>query len=152
MEIRVEFYQTELPDWILPLVGEDYVASPWSMWGTMVCENREAAEAIENVARLNHASDYSHIKIIGQIGADGWAAIRRAVEHLAAPPSFGSWKQGGRRGSHGRGCGIVGGTTRTLPSSGVCAEPVNEPAELGGAGRPPGGIDDRHGGALQPAA
>ena len=87
MEIRVEYYQTELPDWILPLVGEDYVTSPWSMWGTMVCENRETAEAIENVARLNHASDYSHIKIVGQIGADGWAAIRRAVEHLAGPPS-----------------------------------------------------------------
>ena len=75
MEIRVEYHQTIIPDWFLPLVGLDFVLNPGSIWGVMVCKNREGAEAIENVSRLVHTSDYLHIKIGGEIGAEGWTAI-----------------------------------------------------------------------------
>ena len=87
MEIMIEYHQTELPDWILAHLEPGYVPNPVYLWGAMVCRNRETAEAIEKVARLVHASDYSHIRVAGEIGAKGWTAIRRAVEHLAAPPS-----------------------------------------------------------------
>ena len=56
-------------------------------WEAMGCRSRESAEAIENISRLVHASSQAYIKIRRGVGSEGWAAIRRAVENLAAPPA-----------------------------------------------------------------
>ena len=51
----------------------------------MTCNSREGAEAIANVANGIQAnrSHSPFIDIDGEIEAEGWAAIRRVVEHLA---------------------------------------------------------------------
>ena len=49
----------------------------------MVCDSRESAEAIANLAHAILAQGSYSIDVEGKIGAEGWAAIRRVVEHLA---------------------------------------------------------------------
>ena len=51
----------------------------------IACNSREGAEAIANVAKWVEVdtSSGSGIYIGGEIGVEGWEAIRRAVEHLA---------------------------------------------------------------------
>ena len=56
--------------------------------GSLYCENKETAEAIATLVEQSETVmqdvDSSYILILGEIQAEGWAAIRRAVEHLSA--------------------------------------------------------------------
>ena len=50
---------------------------------SLECNSRESVEAIENVAKFFEANRHSaYIDIGGEIGGEGWAAMRRIVEHL----------------------------------------------------------------------
>ena len=48
----------------------------------MVCNSKESAEAIENLAKAIQATGSYSIDVDGEIEIKGWAAIRKVVEHL----------------------------------------------------------------------